>query len=337
VESQINDLKAEKYELLTTPCSVFMTFENEEGITRALKYDEAIQADPSLADIALWMEEFKIEIQPASEPSDIIWENRHFSNWDRLKKEIVVFLILLVLLAGSFLLIFICSLYSTNLLAKYPATDCSTLAGADDSTNLQTLAYLEWNSNVAAEEKGLHPTYAGYVQCFCNAMKDAGNASTELYTNPLRTASEADPVCENYISSIWTTMIASNAVTGIIVVINLILKTVTISLITWIGYDTHSEMMTKITNGVFISLFFNTAILITLVYANLGEVGGPLLSSVFSGPFYDYSPGWYNLVGATLVSTMLLNAFMPPVYELMTIVQCWLFKRMDQSWEKDKN
>jgi len=40
----------------------------------------------------------------------------------------------------------------------------------------------------------------------------------------------------------------------VIVVINLILKMITISLITWIGYDTYSELMTKITNGVLCTL-----------------------------------------------------------------------------------
>ena len=64
-------------------------------------------------------------------------------------------------------------------------------------------------------------------------------------------------------------------------------------MITWIGYDTHSELVTNITNGVFIAQFFNTAILILLVYANFTEFGGTL----FKGPFYDYQPAWYSVCG----------------------------------------
>lgn len=30
---------------MINPCSVFMTFENEEGVNRALSYDDAIEAD----------------------------------------------------------------------------------------------------------------------------------------------------------------------------------------------------------------------------------------------------------------------------------------------------
>ena len=51
--------------------------------------------------------------------------------------------------------------------------------------------------------------------------------------------------------------------------------------------------MTAITNGVFVAQFFNTAILVLLVYANFSEFG----ISFFEGPFYDYQPGWYSVVG----------------------------------------
>jgi hypothetical protein len=60
-------------------------------------------------------------------------------------------------------------------------------------------------------------------------------------------------------------------VTGVIVIINLILKTVTIMGIEWVGEDTNSEQLTSITNGVFIAQFFNTGILILLVNGNMTE------------------------------------------------------------------
>ena len=86
----------------------------------------------------------------------------------------------------------------------------------------------------------------------------------------------------------------------------------------WIGYDTHSEVMTKITNGVFLVLFFNTGILILLADANLSEVGS---GTIFGEVYYDYSPKWYANIGNTLVSTMLLNAFMPLIFESLANLQ----------------
>lgn len=39
-----------------------MTFENEEGVNRALNYDKAIDADDSLDDIRTWLGKHEIEI-----------------------------------------------------------------------------------------------------------------------------------------------------------------------------------------------------------------------------------------------------------------------------------
>ena len=125
VEGQINDLKNEKLDDLTTPCSLFMTFENEEGITRALKYDEVIAAEPDkYGKYRTWLGDEVIEIQGASEPSDIIWENRQFTPRQRLCKSLIVILILALLLFGSFIIIFMLSMYSYDLLNKYPYVDC---------------------------------------------------------------------------------------------------------------------------------------------------------------------------------------------------------------------
>lgn len=141
-----------------------------------------------------------------------------------------------------------------------------------------------------------------------------------MYGISPESTTDQQPICEDFLNSYTTTLIVTNSVTIVIVVINLILKMITISLITWIGYDTYSELMTKITNGVFYALFFNTGILLLLVYANLGEVSlGLGLSKTFKGPYPDYTAEWYKIVGGTLVSTMLLNAFMPPIYEFQAV------------------
>ena len=91
-------------------------------------------------------------------------------------------------------------------------------------------------------------------------------------------------------------MFFSSGISVAIIILNFVLKKITILLVSWIGYDTHSEIMTKITNGVFLVLFFNTGMLITLINANLSEVSNPL-STIFNGVYYDYSPTWYSKIG----------------------------------------
>ena len=113
-----------------------MTFETEEGVNRALNYDDAIEGDwDTLGHLKKWLGDHEIEIQAASEPSDIIWENRHFSPMDRKKKECIVWSILTFLLLISFVVITICETYSQSLLQLYPPmlpADCEMLSGYDD-------------------------------------------------------------------------------------------------------------------------------------------------------------------------------------------------------------
>ena len=110
-----------------------------------------------------------------------------------------------------------------------------------------------------------------------------------------------------------------------IIAINFTLKTAIIKLIQWIGYDTHSEVVSKITSSVFITLFFNTGILLLLTNANLADVS-PSLSIIFHATHYDYSPQWYAWIGSTLVDTLKMNIVLIPIVEMITIVRKWLEK-----------
>lgn len=76
VDKKINDIKNSQLEDFTTPCSIFMSFELEEGVNRALQMDNMCRNDPQLAHLTTWLDKFEIQIQKASEPTDIIWENR---------------------------------------------------------------------------------------------------------------------------------------------------------------------------------------------------------------------------------------------------------------------
>lgn len=128
VDKKINEIKNTQLEDFTTPCSIFMSFELEEGVHRALQMDALCKSDPRLADLTTWLGKFEIEIQQASEPTDIIWENRQYTPRQRLCKSVFVTIFLVFLLACSFLLILICSQSSNRLLNKYPTTiDCDPI------------------------------------------------------------------------------------------------------------------------------------------------------------------------------------------------------------------
>ena len=48
---------------ITKPCSVFMTFENEEGVNRALNYNEVMDMHPEqYGPLRMWLDNHEIEI-----------------------------------------------------------------------------------------------------------------------------------------------------------------------------------------------------------------------------------------------------------------------------------
>ena len=48
IEAKINELKGAEFDRLVTPCSVFLTFESEEGVNRALNMDKTIETHEEL-------------------------------------------------------------------------------------------------------------------------------------------------------------------------------------------------------------------------------------------------------------------------------------------------
>ena len=70
----------------------------------------------------------EIEIQPASEPTDIIWENRQFTPDERTFKRVIVSIVILILLSCSFAIIFVCAKASLAKKNKYPKVVCNDFA-----------------------------------------------------------------------------------------------------------------------------------------------------------------------------------------------------------------
>lgn len=184
IDAKINDLKNACLEDLMTPCAVFMTFENEEGVNRAVNFNQTIETDADYEDLGKWFDgeyKHKIEIVKASEPSDIIWENRHITHGIRRQRMVIVVIKTIIMLILAFVLIFACASYSLTLLRKFPDVACDKLPDNDSSANLKKAAIREWGNNHYLEKQGVEVSYAGYVQCFCNERAEAGDPSRMGY------------------------------------------------------------------------------------------------------------------------------------------------------------
>ena len=83
ITKKINELKDSNLEKLTKPVSEFVTFQTEEGYLRALQATENITL---LGERAV--------ISKASEPTNIIWENREVGFISRLLRGIGILIVL---------------------------------------------------------------------------------------------------------------------------------------------------------------------------------------------------------------------------------------------------
>ena len=154
-EVKINDLFND-FETLTVPTSAFITFESDDSAT----FGDLI--DNKQGDQNLKLLEQKFEFQNCSEPTDIIWENRHFTNNQYFWRGLFVFIIVGILLLGSLIIIYVISAFSMNLAAVFPPTDCAGIEAAyGDSLEVQ--AVNDYDFIMANEGK---PS-SGTLQCMC--------------------------------------------------------------------------------------------------------------------------------------------------------------------------
>ena len=67
----------------------------------------------------------KIDVKQASEPSDIIWENRMYTPFQRGYKTFIVFIIVVIMLLISFFVVMNLQKTSMTLKARYPHQNCT--------------------------------------------------------------------------------------------------------------------------------------------------------------------------------------------------------------------
>ena len=136
---------------LQRPVSVFATMETEEGLTRATQYNKLIgESEYKHFDKFLTSE---IELQEASEPTDIIWENRSFTPRQRSVKRCIVAFLILVMLTISAVIIFVCTLSANAKKFRYPKANCSAIAGEYGNDTSSE----EWISDAKTEYGNNYP------------------------------------------------------------------------------------------------------------------------------------------------------------------------------------
>lgn len=116
------------------PVDAFITFEEEDGniIGQEFEAEYTFSGKRLPAKKQFMGDDFFL--MESTEPTNIIWENRHFTAADYAKKGVVVFLTICFLVLVSFGLIFLCKSYALLVKNKYPNVDCSLVQSTYDNS-----------------------------------------------------------------------------------------------------------------------------------------------------------------------------------------------------------
>lgn len=100
----------------------------------------------------------------------------------------------------------------------------------------------------------------------------------------------------------------------------------------YMAKTTESEQTELITNVVFVCQFFNTAILLLLVNANLKPQEIPIISTFFTGNIADFDEYWFNDIGNTIVGAMIFNVYFPVAEFIGFFCMRTAFRFMDRGF-----
>lgn len=137
----------------------------------------------------------------------------------------------------------------------------------------------------------------------------------EEFYNP--TTNQTVFYCKSWATSFLKTQGLSTLSVLMVVLVNELLARILKVLVGMEKHHTHSAQVVSTVKKVFLSQFFNTAILLVVINANTqyftedGTLASHGVLEVLSGKYSDFSPEWYNDVGVQLTLTMIINTFSP--------------------------
>ena len=217
----------------------------------------------------------------AAEPSEIIYDNMKYGKCNVRLRRIFTVALSFVVIALSCGMSLIAATYRAN-----------NLKSMDDTAECPEYEDPVSEFIMAPESSSEVPEHYD-VDCICSQLD-------------YKSMMDHYDLCSNYISE---TAIANLLVAGsalIIIVINLALKFIARLLAEFEKHTSLTKMERELTWKMFVGLFFNTALIILLVNAKVDSFN---LYFLFQGEFEDFHPEWYQIVGVSLLLTMVCDAF----------------------------
>ena len=118
-ENKIQEI-IKNWKVLTKPATAFITFEEEDAFLLAIEETEKNEKLEENQKKKLLGQH--LNFKRASEPTDIIWENRYFTKKDYIWRQIIAYAIIFVALLVCFELTYLIAYTSAKVAAVFPTT-----------------------------------------------------------------------------------------------------------------------------------------------------------------------------------------------------------------------
>ncbi|CAK9042922.1 unnamed protein product [Durusdinium trenchii] len=252
-----------------------------------------------------------IRVTRAPQPTDIIWENQDIGFYNRLLRQIAVFLIFFIILSIS-----IAFIYLTTVASKATSKTQVSYLGVPECDPVDQIVDLEgkeqykclvqvaanWTIDYATSEGG------DILSCWCTAQGYEALISNSALRN----------ACGPWFLELATSIGIATGSSVIVTVINLILQLVITYLAEFERPLSHTALNSSMIQKAFWAQTLNTGFVLFVVNYFAPEALRNLVLAIpgvgfllFRGPFAEITRGWYAVVGVTLVTNMVINAFVP--------------------------
>eukprot|EP00397_Hematodinium_sp_SG-2012_P005840 GEMP01005864.1.p1 GENE.GEMP01005864.1~~GEMP01005864.1.p1 ORF type:complete len:645 (+),score=98.37 GEMP01005864.1:250-1935(+) len=221
---------------------------------------------------------YPLKIVEAPEPTNIMWENQDRNEWKVFLRKCMTILLSLVMFSLSFVIIF-----SSKAYTKYLQDEVGKCSVRSDPVTEDN-----WQSKLASGQIDI---------CGCEELGFVAVSTMKVLS---------EGVCSKWFKD--TAILKALMLLGafVIVLVNLILQYAVIFLTKLEQPLSLSSYYSSLATKIFVAQFFNTAIIILLVNAEI-------FTNIFKlkGGLEDFHRQWYSRVGVAIILTMLVQAFSP--------------------------
>ena len=241
-----------------------------------------------------------LRVFPATEPSNILWENLEVTKCQRAIRKVFIALTTCIIMAASIAIVYYIKTIDDDLPTE---RECSQ--------------EITENANLDYAKANYQETTQNY--CWCKQQ-----SWTDLLSDE-----DINDFCEDYVEKATLSTAIKYVGSIVVIVINFVLKIILRALSRFERVSSKTKEQLKIMTKVFFAMFINTAFIVLIVNADLSNyrVSDYLPEYVLNGEFSDFSRNWYVKVGSTVTSTMIISIFSPHMVNLLLFYPFAAFKR----------